>query len=192
MSHHRLTTATLAFALSGFSAAAIAHPGDAAHFIGGMLHPLAGLDHLLAAVAVGLWAARQGLRWLLPATFVLVMLLGIGLADAGIHLLKVEAMIGISVLALGLFLTQTARWPVAVSMLLVAVFALFHGYAHGTEMPQITWTSWPYIAGILLGTAGLHGLGVVSAAFIRSTVVWRSLGCILASLPVLAWITAWA
>ena len=188
MPNHKLMLATLACLLSGFSAAALAHPmPDAMHFFAGVLHPVSGLDHLLAAVAIGLWAARQGLRWLLPATFVLTMGLGMGLASTGIPVPGVEGVIVMSLLTLGVLLALTLYWPVVISMVLVAGFALFHGYAHGAELPQ---TSWLHAAGIMLATAALHGLGVVSATFIRSPIMWRSMGCILASFSILRWAVA--
>src|SRR5579883_978366 len=117
---------------------ASAHPGHGTHgFASGFSHPLLGLDHILAMVAVGLWAAQLGGRslWAVPATFVGVMSVGGMLGLLGVPLPMVEAGILASVLILGLFIATAVRLPLAASMLLVGAFALFHGHAHGTEIP---------------------------------------------------------
>ena len=116
---------------------ASAHPGhDGDHdfnwdFSGGLVHPLSGLDHLLAMIAVGLWAAQLGgrARWLVPAAFVGVMALGAALGHAGMNFSGMEQAIAASVLVLGLLVARSVRLPVAAGMALVGVFALFHGLA---------------------------------------------------------------
>src|SRR5581483_9875318 len=118
-----------------------AHPGMPGHthgFSNGFSHPLTGLDHICAMVAVGLWAAQRGGRalWLVPATFVFVMIVGgvFGMGHAGIPC--VEQGIAASVLILGILITAAIRLPLAASAAIVGLFALFHGYAHGAEMPE--------------------------------------------------------
>ncbi len=150
-----------------------AHPGHPGHdlewdFSAGFAHPLTGLDHLLAMVAVGLWAAQLGgrARWLLPSAFVTVLALGAAFARAGFVLPGVEPMIAASVLALGLLIGTAASLPVYASVALTGLFAFAHGWAHGAEMPAT-----PGVLGyglgftaatLLLHLAGL-GLGLLIA-----------------------------
>src|SRR6266404_6118289 len=121
------------------SAGAHAHwvPGDVHGFGSGFAHPLHGLDHVLAMIAVGLWAAQLGgrARWLVPASFVGVMALGGTLAMAGLRVPFLEAGILLSVLVLGILIAVAARFPLAGSMAIVGIFAFFHGHSHGMEMP---------------------------------------------------------
>lgn len=149
-----------AAALALASGSALAHPGhEAASFFSGFAHPFGGLDHLLAMFAVGLYAARQAgaARGLLPAGFVLAMLVGAGLAAAGLALPAVEAGIAASVLVLGLLLAFAARLPAGASLALVAAFALCHGAAHQAEMGGAGLAL--YALGFSLATALLHGGG---------------------------------
>jgi urease accessory protein len=157
-----------------------AHPGAPGHthgFSNGLLHPLTGLDHICAMVAVGLWAAQRGGRalWLVPATFISIMIVGgiLGMGKVGIP--YVEQGIAASVLVLGIFIAAAVRLPVAASMAIVGLFALFHGYAHGAEMPD-TASGLAYGIGFVIATASLHlsgiGIGLLaqrfsSAQFIR-------------------------
>lgn len=153
----RLATAA---GLALWAGAAVAHPGhESASFFSGITHPPGGADHLLAMLAVGLYAARQAgrQRWALPASFVLAMLAGAGLGALGIMLPAVEAGIAASVLVLGLLIAFAARLPVAAALPLVAVFALFHGHAHQAEMGEGTLAA--YAAGFALATAALHAAG---------------------------------
>jgi urease accessory protein len=157
---HLLAAAALATA----SGAALAHPGhDTASFVSGFAHPLGGLDHLLAMLAVGLYAAGQAgaARAALPAGFVLAMLVGAGLGAAGVALPAVEAGIAASVLVLGLLLAFALRLPLAASLPLIALFAAFHGHAHHAEMGAASLTA--YAAGFVLATALLHGAGYLLA-----------------------------
>jgi urease accessory protein len=117
-----------------------AHPGMPGHthgFSNGLLHPLTGLDHICAMVAVGLWAAQRGGRalWLVPTTFVSIMIVGGILGMGGVGIPYVEQGIAASVLVLGIFIAAAVRLPLAASMVIVGLFAIFHGYAHGAEMP---------------------------------------------------------
>jgi urease accessory protein len=149
------------FALTPILAHAHHLPGEAAGFASGLGHPLLGLDHLLAMVAVGLWAAQLGGRslWLVPAAFVSLMTVGGALGMLGVHLPMVEAGILASVLLLGLLIAASARLPVFGAMALVGLFAIFHGHAHGAEMPAGA-SGISYALGFALATAALHGCGI--------------------------------
>ena len=149
--------------LSLFAGTASAHTGDhtVTGFASGLTHPLSGLDHLLAMVAIGLWAAQQGGRalWAIPAAFVGAMLLGGAMALAGLSLPHVETGIAASVLVLGLLIATRRQWAVKAGMAIAAAFALFHGYAHGLEMPQAASPAL-YALGFVLATIFLHGTGI--------------------------------
>lgn len=146
-------------------ATAWAHPhhgaGDAHDFLHGFTHPVSGLDHILAMVAVGLLAAWLGGRalWLLPAAFVAMMVAGAGWALAGFGLSFVEAGIALSVVAFGAALALGWRPAAGIAAAVVGVFAIFHGYAHGAEIPPGVSGS-GYGAGFVLGTALLHAAGI--------------------------------
>ena len=142
--------------------AALAHPGhDAGGFAHGVMHPLGGLDHVLAMVAVGLYAALLGGRalWLVPATFVGVMAIGGALGAAGYPLPYTEIGIALSVIVLGLAVALRASLPTLAAMALVGLFAIFHGHAHGAEMPADA-AAVSYATGFMLSTALLHGAGI--------------------------------
>ena len=149
---------------------AFAHTGVGLHghgFAAGFLHPLMGLDHMLAMLGVGVWAAQLGKRatWLVPAAFVAVMIAGAGLALSGIAMPMVEFGIAASVLMIGGLIAIGTRLPVGVAMSLVGLFALFHGHAHGTELPGFAHPA-AYGAGFIVATALLHagGVGIALAA----------------------------
>lgn len=142
-------------------ALAFAHPGHAeSGLLSGLSHPLTGIDHLLAMLAVGLWAAQQqsAARWALPLTFLGSMLLGALLAYSGMALPFTESAIAGSVMAFSLLVLIAARLPMVAALGLTASFALFHGVAHGQELPA-TSGALVYACGFLLATAGLHALG---------------------------------
>ncbi|MFP5076767.1 HupE/UreJ family protein [Rhizobium sp. YIM 134829] len=165
----RLTAALSGLALSTLmlsAAPAFAHIdpvahgtalSDAAH---GALHPLSGLDHVLVMVAVGLWAAQRGGRAILavPAAFVAVMALSFGLALSGLSLPFVEPAILASIVALGLLVAMAVRLPVAAAAGVVAVFALFHGAAHGGELGSAD--ALAFGLGFVVTTAALHLAGI--------------------------------
>ena len=141
---------------------ALAHTGHGAGgFGGGFMHPFNGLDHVLAMFAVGLWAARQGGRavWLMPATFVLMMAVGALAAVGGLPLPLVEVGVAGSVVVLGAVIALDTRLPLASALPLVAALAIFHGYAHGAELPAAT-SGVTYGLGFMLATAALHGWGL--------------------------------
>lgn len=148
-------------------ALAVAHPGGPlAHsaFLSGVFHPLGGVDHLLAMVAVGWLAARIGGRalWCVPLAFVALMITGGLLAGGGVALPLVETLIALSVVALGLALARGRRLSALAAMVLVGFFAIFHGHAHLTEMTVTGHDGdmLAYGAGFVLATTALHLLGI--------------------------------
>ena len=149
---------------------AFAHPGhgEAGSLLAGFLHPLSGLDHLLAMTAVGLFAAHLGGRalWAVPATFVAVMALGGVSGAAGISLPFVEIAIALSVVIFGLMIFSGMAPPVLAAMALVGIFAIFHGHAHGIEMP-VSASGVDYGIGFMVATALLHGFGITVGLSIR-------------------------
>lgn len=157
----------LATALVGLAANAYAHPGHTAYggLFAGFAHPLSGVDHLLAMIAVGVWAAQLGGRalWAVPLAFVSVMALGAAAAmtaHAGIAVGAIESGVAASLLALGLLVFRAQRLPLAAAVALVGVFAWFHGAAHGGELPE-TADPLRYAIGFLAATALLHGAGII-------------------------------
>lgn len=143
--------------------AALAHVGvgDAHGFAHGFGHPVGGADHALAMVAVGLFAAVLGGRalWAVPAAFVLTMAVGGLVGISGFELPFVEIGIALSVVVLGLAVAFRVHLPTLAAMALVGVFAIFHGFAHGAEMPADA-SGLGYALGFMLATALLHGVGV--------------------------------
>lgn len=159
---HR-STSLLAVGIILFPSLAFAHAGtgDYHGILLGLSHPFSGLDHLLAMLAIGLWAAQQGgrARWLVPLGFVSVMALS-GLFSMSVAPLPfVEGGITLSLLALGLLIMLTIRLPLMLGILIAATFAVFHGAAHGSEMPQ-TASSLAYALGFVISTAVLHLAGI--------------------------------
>lgn len=161
--HTRYRFAALGLAsLVGLCSSAHAHAGHAADsFASGLAHPLSGLDHLLAMVAVGLWAAQQGGRrtWLLPLCFLALMAGGAALGAAGVALPGVELGIAMSLLVLGVLIAACVRMPAVASALLVGVLAIVHGHAHGAEIPAKAGAA-SYATGFLVVTALLHAAGI--------------------------------
>jgi len=157
-------------------AIAMAHAGiDATHgFASGFAHPFSGLDHIAAMLLVGAlgWQAGGAARWLLPATFILFMAGGSTLALGGIDLPMVEAGIAVSIIALGLMIGLSSKTPLVPALVLVAAGALFHGRAHGLEMPD-TVAGVDYALGFLSGTALLH-LGGLTGGVLLARLTVRS------------------
>ena len=144
----------------------ILHTGYDSGIYAGLLHPLLGIDHLLAMVTVGLLSAQLGGRaiWTVPAAFVSVMAVGGLLGLTGITVPFVEYGIAISVVALGIALAARRQMPLVMAMAFVGVFAIFHGHAHGTELPGVSDTIvaiMAYVFGFLVATAGLHLIGAL-------------------------------
>ena len=135
--------------------------GDPNGFWHGLGHPIGGLDHILAMLGVGLWAAQIGGKalWIVPSAFMLAMASSSVLGHFGLPLLGVEQGILVSDFVLGLLLLFAARLPLAVSAGIVAILAIFHGYAHGAEMPS-TASGLAYGFGFILSTATLHLAGI--------------------------------
>lgn len=137
------------------------HVGDGG-LLTGLYHPISGLDHVVAMVAVGLWGAQLGVPaiWLLPVAFPLVMALG-GLAGVtGLPLPGIEVGIALSGVVLGLLVALAARPPLWVALLLIAAFAILHGHAHGTELP-VYGVPILYAAGFVIATGLLHVSGIL-------------------------------
>ncbi|TPN02831.1 HupE/UreJ family protein [Mesorhizobium sp. B2-1-5] len=156
-------TALSATLLMAAAMPAYAHvgAGTTSSFAAGFMHPLSGLDHMTVMVAVGLWAAQKGGKamsaW--PAAFVGVMLAGGALGMLHVPLPFVEPGILASVVALGLFVALAVDLPVTAGVAIIGVFALFHGHAHGTEVPENA-AGLEYMAGFAVATALLHAAGL--------------------------------
>ncbi|HXW07802.1 MAG TPA: HupE/UreJ family protein [Vicinamibacterales bacterium] len=135
--------------------------GRALGFIAGLQHPVSGLDHVLAMVAVGLWGAQLGAPaiWLLPVAFPMVMAAGGVLGLIGVPLPGIEIGIAMSAILLGLVVMAEARPPLAVAAALVSMFAVFHGHAHGTELPPGQ-DGLSYSIGFVIATGCLHAAGI--------------------------------
>jgi len=153
---------TILFSL-GWAQVAWAHVegGQAAGFITGMQHPWSGLDHVLAMIAVGLWGAQLGnpALWLLPIAFPMMMAMGAMMGLVGIPVPGVEIGIALSAIVLGTMILATLRPKLAVAVVMVGVFAIFHGHAHGTELPPGQ-SGLLYSMGFVIATGCLHGLGI--------------------------------
>jgi urease accessory protein len=142
---------------------ALAHPqkGEAVGFLTGFRHPISGLDHVLAMVAVGLWGAQLGSPaiWLLPVAFPMVMAFGGMLGLMGVPLPGTEYGIALSAILLGVVVLFEIRPPLALAAALVGFFAIFHGHAHGTELPPGQ-SAMLYSIGFVIATGCLHALGI--------------------------------
>ena len=153
----------LAIAALLWPVAAFAHQqgGEAIGLASGLKHPISGLDHVLAMVAVGLWGAQLGAPavWLLPVTFPMVMAFGGMLALMGVPLPGAEFGIAVSAIALGLAVACEARLPLPAAAALVGFFAIFHGHAHGTELPPGA-NGLLYSVGFVIATGCLHATGI--------------------------------
>lgn len=172
-------------ALAGLAASgmAAAHPGHehGGGLVEGLSHPLLGTDHVLAMLAVGAWAWQLGgrARWAVPLSFVSLMAASAAAGAAGLALPMVESGIAASLLVLGLLIACAVRVAPAAGAAIVAVFAVFHGHAHGTEMPGFA-HAWQYGAGFLLSTAALHGAGLLLGKRIGAHTLWlRATGAVI-------------
>jgi len=153
----------VALALAAMPYPAFAHveQGQAAGFLTGLRHPWSGLDHVLAMIAVGLWGAQLGnpALWLLPVTFPMMMSVGAVMGLIGMGLPGVEVGIAVSALLLGGMVMGEVRPKLAVAVLLVGFFAIFHGHAHGTELPPGQ-SGLLYSMGFVIATGCLHAMGI--------------------------------
>ena len=155
-----------------FAVPALAHTGSSTGgFIGGFAHPLFGLDHVVAMVAVGLWGAFLGppAIWLLPIVFPLVMAFGGVIGILGVPLPGVETAIALSAVVLGTMVALAARPPLWVAALIVGAFAIFHGHAHGAELPPGADVV-AYSVGFVVATGMLHLTGIAIGLLAR----WRA------------------
>lgn len=178
---HHVSRLLVVVTLSAWSAGALAHAevGVAGGLTSGLLHPLFGLDHLLAMVAVGLWGAQLGKPaiYLLPITFPVVMAVGGLLGVAGMPLPFIEVGIALSALALGAMVAANLRPPIWTAALVVGLFAIFHGHAHGTEMPEAA-NPLAYGIGFVISTGLLHLAGILIGLLIRWPIgAWIIRGC---------------
>lgn len=171
-------------------ATAFAHPqsGQAASFLTGLQHPWSGLDHVLAMVAVGLWGAQLGnpAMWLLPVTFPMVMSMGAMMGLLGIPLPGSEVGIATSAILLGAMVVGEVRPRMIVAALLVGFFAIFHGHAHGAELPAGQ-SGMLYSMGFVIGTGCLHAIGIaigLSHRWPSGRLVLRGAGAVIAVMGV--------
>lgn len=153
----------IAMAAMVAEASLLAHTGhgSVSGFGAGFGHPIGGADHILAMIAVGLWAAQMGGRalWAVPLSFVMMMVVGAAMGFQGVQVPFIEEGILASVLVLGAMIAMGVKLPVVLSSVLVGVFAIFHGTAHGAEMPLNVGGA-EYAAGFVLATALLHIGGI--------------------------------
>ncbi|MRS99590.1 urease accessory protein UreJ [Ralstonia pickettii] len=178
----RFVRSAAAIALTFGASIAFAHPGHPGHtaegsLLAGFLHPLTGADHLLAMVAVGVWSAlaSRSVRDALwaPAAFVALMILGALLGAGGVAVPMAEPMIAASLLVFGLLIAARAQLPTWGGALLCGAFALFHGYAHGTEFPAGAQTMFPYfVGGFAVATALLHTAGIGGGFALKPRLAW--------------------
>ena len=176
----RLFTTLVLIAACALSTGASAHIGtdvgahSAIGLLDGLLHPLTGLDHLAAMLAVGFWSALTARRlWTTPLVFAAMLLVGALLGLAGIALPAVEPMIAASLLVLGLLVALRARMPAVLAAALVGLFAVFHGVAHGTELAGAA-QIWAPLAGMLITTVTLHVAGLGLGLTLRRRNPWGS------------------
>jgi urease accessory protein len=146
-----------------FSGMAFAHTGEGINtgFASGFWHPIMGWDHVVAMVAVGLWGAFLGAPaiWILPVVFPLVMAIGGALGIAGMPLPAVETGIALSGVVLGLLIVFAVKAPLWIAAVIVGIFAIFHGHAHGTEFPT-EFNAYGYAVGFVIATGLLHLVGI--------------------------------
>lgn len=187
----------LAAALSLIAAPAFAHVGHGvgigttSSFAAGVGHPLGGLDHITVMITVGLWAALKGGRalWVWPAAFVGIMLVGGFIGMLQVPLPFVEPAILASVVALGLLVALAIDLPVWLGAAIIGAFAIFHGHAHGAEVPE-TEAGLLYMAGFAVSTAALHGVGIAAAlalsrAGLRPLVRLAGAACVIAGIAMI-------
>jgi urease accessory protein len=164
----KLAAITVGAAAMVSSAHAAAEPF--ASFATGFAHPIGGIDHILAMVAVGVWGVLAGGRalWVWPTVFVSTMLTGFAAAALGLQLPWVAAAVSSSIIILGLLVALAVKAPVWLGAVLVGLFAFFHGHAHGTEAIAASLVA--YGAGFALATAGLHAAGIGLALAIEGSI----------------------
>jgi len=184
---HSIARLLLLLVLAGWSTVSLAHAevGVAGGLVSGLLHPIFGLDHLLAMIAVGLWGAQLGMPaiYLLPITFPVVMAMGGLLGVIGMPLPHIEIGIALSGLALGAMIATNTRPALWIAATLVGLFAVFHGHAHGAEMPNAA-NPLAYGIGFVISTGLLHLTGIMIGLLIRwpiGAVVIRVCGAVISA-----------
>jgi urease accessory protein len=193
----QMQKATLAAILLVLAGAAVAHEGGgiAGGFSSGFMHPVLGWDHVVAMVAVGLWGAFLGRPaiWLLPIVFPMVMAFGGAIGLSGLHLPAVETGIALSAIVLGAVVALALRPPIWVAAAIVGSFAVFHGYAHGVELPRAA-DPLAYSLGFVIATGMLHLVGIAIGLVVRwpaGKVTVRAVGAAIAMAGV-AFLTGYA
>jgi urease accessory protein len=176
----------VALPLALIAAQASAHTGEGINtgFASGFWHPILGWDHVVAMVAVGMWGAFLGAPaiWILPLVFPLVMAFGGALGIIGVPFPMVETGIALSGVVLGLLVAFAVRAPIWVAAVIVGIFAIFHGHAHGTELPE-AFSAYGYAIGFVIGTGLLHLAGIAIGFLTTSqagTVAVRGVGGVIA------------
>ncbi len=161
-------------ALLVLASPALAHTGAGIHggFLSGLAHPVFGWDHVVAMVAVGLWGAILGrpALWVLPIVFPLIMAFGAVLGVVGVPVPQIETGIALSGVVLGLMVLFAVKAPMIVAAVLVGLFAIFHGHAHGTELPELA-NPFAYAVGFVIATGFLHLCGILFG-----TLAWSRTG----------------
>ena len=157
----RFAIILLTFLLYAQTVEAHVNKGEAAGFLSGLKHPISGLDHVVAMIAVGLWGAQLGAPaiWVLPVAFPMVMAFGGMLGLLGVPLPGMEIGIAASAILLGAAVMMELRPPIALAAALVGFFAIFHGYAHGSELPAGE-SGLLYSIGFVIATGCLHAAGI--------------------------------
>lgn len=183
----RLFSIVLTAVILASPSASLAHEatGVAGGFVSGFTHPFFGWDHVVAMVAVGLWGAFLGppAIWLLPIVFPLIMAVGASLGIVGVPIPAVEVGIAASAVVLGLLVVMAAKPPLWIAVLIVGTFAIFHGHAHGTELPQAA-EPLAYAIGFVIATGLLHLIGIlfgVAAGSAIGRVAVRAAGAVIAA-----------
>lgn len=201
---HLTTILPATIILLAITAPALAHVDGTLHhhgsgFVSGLLHPIFGLDHLIAMVAVGLWAAQMGGRmiWALPIAFAATMLAGGILALGGMPFPLVEPGIAASMMIIGLLIAFAIRLPLIAGCIVTGTFAFFHGHAHGAEMAAGT-GALAYFAGFAITTLFLHAAGIGIGTLLRTlpglattpkSLAWRTSGALVTIAGVVTFVT---
>ncbi|MEX3017849.1 HupE/UreJ family protein [Gymnodinialimonas hymeniacidonis] len=180
MTRTHLHTCLATLPLLLLATAASAHVGEGINtgFASGFWHPILGWDHVVAMVAVGLWGAFLGRPaiWILPVVFPLVMAFGGALGVMGVPIPAVETGIALSGVILGLLIAFAVKAPIWVAAVIVGVFAIFHGHAHGGELPE-QFSAYGYAVGFVIGTGLLHVVGIALGFLTKSSVgTWAARG----------------
>ncbi len=180
MTRTALRTCLMTLPLLMFATVASAHTGEGINtgFASGFWHPILGWDHVVAMVAVGLWGAFLGKPgiWILPVVFPLVMAFGGALGVIGVPIPAVETGIALSGVILGLLIAFAVKAPLWVAAVLVGIFAIFHGHAHGGELPE-QFSAYGYAVGFVIGTGMLHVVGIALGFLTKSSVgTWAARG----------------